>query len=113
MPLPLPSQLQQGMGVYEGWSKTPLQLDRRGPYTKPVQEVTFQGGVECIRGFMGFQVLHFHMGLAALSLSLYLDATSFIAFISFLKVGWCFRCLLLRSIRSVGMVCELWELFFT
>lgn len=80
---------------------TPLQLDRMGPYTKPVQEVTFQGGGECIRGFMGFQVLHFHMGPYALSLHLYLDATSFITFISFLKVGWV---LLWRSADQISQI---------
>lgn len=77
------------MVAFESWSKALLQLDRGGAHARPVQGVTFQGQVHCIRGVMGFFCIHHLLPLEDLSLSLYQDAALFISFISFLKVsGW-------------------------
>ena len=86
LPLPLPSTLHAQVNQYESWCKAPLQLDRVGVHARPIQSITFQGQVDCIRGFLGFTASHFNLDLESLNLSLYQDAANCIAFISFLKV---------------------------
>lgn len=46
--------LAQEIEEFESWCKQPIHIGRGTDYANPVKQVTFEGGLDCVQGFMGF-----------------------------------------------------------
>jgi hypothetical protein len=78
-------------GEIEGftkWETNPIQLDRPAPFTRPVQLVTTISHRAAIKAYVGFVATCFERNPITLTLRAYQEPSIFLAFISFLKVGW-------------------------
>ena len=75
-------EMEAHVAAFKAWSKNPFQLDRSGPYARPIQTETWDSAHNVIRGYLGYVALYHKAGTFA---DAYSDANSFIRFVAYLR----------------------------
>lgn len=80
-------QLEPGLAdevqAFKEWSRNPYQLDRSGPYAKPIQTETWESSFNVIRGYLGYVQLYH--GEEKGFVDAYSDANIFVNFMAYLR----------------------------
>jgi hypothetical protein len=78
------SKVEDEIQAFQTWETNIIQLDRAGPYARKVQVTTSPLHVSRIKAYLGFVVEAYSRNVEDLSITTYLEAPIFLAFISFL-----------------------------
>ena len=76
------ADIEQEVEAFKSWSRNPFQLNRSGPYAKPIQTETWDSAFNVIRGYLGYVELYHKAGTF---MEAYSDADTFIRFVAYLR----------------------------
>ena len=80
----VPQEVKACITDFKTWCITPIQLDRLGRYTRPVQSTTIPGNLEYIRFFFGFTVKYHDILPTKVSLKLFQNGSIYADFVAYL-----------------------------
>lgn len=80
----VPTEVKARITAFQHWCTNPIQLDRLGRYTRPVQSTTIPGHLEYIRFFFGFAIKYHAIPATKVSLKLYQNGSMYADFVAYL-----------------------------